>query len=124
MSHPCADHIDTCDHCYLCDVLLIGCCTNPSRSIVDMAADALLASEYIEAAARDIAVGHPLLRAFAADRIEKTLTPAPPLEVPSLVAAMNADLAGKSPNVAPKALPAPIPDPLFTSIQEAQHVHP
>ena len=32
MSHPCAGHMATCDHCFCCDVLGICCATIPAEA--------------------------------------------------------------------------------------------
>ena len=32
MPHPCAGHMDTCDHCYLCDVVGVCCASVPSSA--------------------------------------------------------------------------------------------
>ena len=33
MPHPCAGHMDTCDHCYLCDVVGVCCASVPSSAL-------------------------------------------------------------------------------------------
>ena len=39
MPHPCAGHMDTCDHCYLCDVVGVCCATVPRSATASSSTD-------------------------------------------------------------------------------------
>ena len=134
-THPvtpacCRGH--ACDRCATC--MSGRCCATTrtsSASASDAAADDRLTEQYIEAAHKDHAVGHPLLRAFAIDRLHALLrdgTAAPAVapndtssngERSPLAAALEEDLARGLAAPALRALPAPSASHLLTVNKEA-----
>lgn len=123
MTHPCADHIATCDHCYSCDVLGICCCSTAGRTpaVVSAAADDLLAEKLIDAAEHDRVLGLDLVRAFAIDRINATLGHEPDFEQVELAIAMHTDFMRHASPQMPKALPVGSPDLYINHHPEVTH---
>lgn len=123
MTHPCADHYATCDHCYQCDVLGICCAstrTPAAAQPIDLPDDDL-----IEAFARDAHVGHPLRRAMELDQLRHRLVEVSPVEGSSLLHAFALE-EGKRSRAPQRALPAgmtPELEPTTTTPEETTHAH-
>jgi len=101
-SHPCADHLDTCDHCVLCDTLGI-CCSSVSP---EQRAE-------LEASYRRRPVQ---LAALVIAEVEHS----PQLSLRDLISEQAASTA---PEVPVALLPVLVTPPVFTNIRKESHVY-
>jgi hypothetical protein len=112
VTHPCQDHMATCDHCYQCDILGVCC----AHGHVDDVAELMLAMQC------DADLGFELLRAAEADRIRVRLGRVTAPELSPLTQAAARDAVRIQQPTPPLALPSTtqnVPD----LIQEVSRVH-
>ena len=121
MSHPCQDHMATCDHCYSCEVLHVCCCASDSGlarvmagpSDLDVMSEAVKEDAHSHLSLSDLIRADQRIRSITelirtAERHEYEMpeTPHPSVSLPALLAAASIAPEQKRATAQP-ALPAP-----------------
>jgi hypothetical protein len=128
--HPCAGHMATCDHCYLCDVVGVCCMTAPATSQPAASPPDEL-TILREAIAEDGRSRSNLTDLIQSDAIRQVLdrpSPAVPTRFERRNASAPDGQSAIEPRQQPALPPASAPDPIFhtqpTERKDHAHNHP
>jgi hypothetical protein len=138
--HPCADHMDTCNHCYLCDVVGVCCMTAPAptQAAVSQSDGLTILREVLSQDDQsrpnltnliqaDAATSPGLADLIQSDVVWQIVDRPVPVRFVRSTAAVAEKQAILEPGPQPALPPASTPDPIFQQThptqKEKEHAH-